>query len=109
MFAAPREIIFFWLTCNMIFPTIGYYDKPFNKLSTNIQLAVILERIKNGFYRELIEKCRFLYTSELFEDYTLSKKDLPAVTFSGIFSPSRAVGNLIQYNQLIIFDLDDLD
>jgi hypothetical protein len=92
----------------MITSLVGYYERPFDKLSTSIPLPNILERIKGGFYRSLVEPCRTLYSSRLFEEYVLFKKKLPAVTFCGTFSPSRTAENLGQYTQLIIFDVDDI-
>ncbi|SKB27088.1 BT4734/BF3469 family protein [Daejeonella lutea] len=85
---------------------VGYYPKPFKHEFKTIDLEAMLKSFRGDFFKPQIEKARQLYLDQEFEKYTLLKNTLPAVTFSGTFSPTRTAGNLITYSSLIILDVD---
>lgn len=85
---------------------VGYYSKPFNHEFRTVDLDAMLKSFREGDFKPLIEKARKLYSNNEFERYTLLKNTLPAVTFSGTFSPSRTAGNLATYSSLIVLDVD---
>ena len=85
---------------------VGYYPKPFKHEFKTIDLDAMLKSFKGDFFRPQIEKARKLYLDQEFEKYTLLKNSLPAVTFSGTFSPARTAGSLVTYSSLIVLDVD---
>ena len=64
-----------------------------------LPLGEILERIRTGFWKELVEPCRG--NKEL-------KTLLPVFTPTGIFR-ARGIAGLEQYNGLVCLDIDDVD
>ncbi|MEA3479156.1 MAG: BT4734/BF3469 family protein, partial [Bacteroidota bacterium] len=70
-----------------------------------------LEDIQSDKYRKAIEKVRGILHKSGCEsaEYRAIKTKLPAVTFGGTFSPTRAKGNIISPTGFIILDLDHLN
>lgn len=68
-----------------------------------------LSRIKSGFVQSQVLKCRELLSDGKKETYTSEKQKLPSVTFSGVFLPSRKIGDLVSYTSLIIIDVDKIE
>ena len=68
-----------------------------------------LKDIKEGKYKSEIENCRTALIKEKnIEKYKTLKKQLPAVTFCGLFEHGRRLNNLVFYNKLIVIDIDSL-
>ena len=101
------------LSCYQAFlPHPQYPERPFD---------FVAEAIKgNGKFQEYAEKARDLYRKieaadpgedrEKAEDnYKSFKKNLPAVTPSGTFSPQRKAEMLTRHSGLIVIDFDDVD
>lgn len=88
---------------------ISNYPSKTAKTNNDINLFDELHRIKNGYLKSQIEKCRLLLSQGLVKEYKLSKLDLPAVTYSGKFNGSHKAENLICYSQLMIIDFDGLN
>ncbi len=87
---------------------IGLYPRPFGNDFVLISLGELLQDFAGQKYRAVIHKCRDLYQKKNFEEYALLKKNLPGITFSGVFHPSRRSDQLASYTGLIIFDIDNL-
>jgi hypothetical protein len=91
---------------NKIF--ISQYVNTQSKVAKNVLLIDELNKIKNGYYKESVELCRNFLELGQPEKYKQAKSNLPAVTFSGIFSQSHKLENLLVYNKLIVIDVDGL-
>ena len=69
-------------------------------------ISLVLSAIRSGKYREHVRALRDMSK----EEYDDKKKEmLPAVTFSGTFSPTRSIGNCVTYNSIVTIDIDNLD
>lgn len=85
---------------------VGYYSKPFDSSFKEVDLSVVLKCFGNGHFKAVVDPARQLYADKFYEEYTLYKNKLPAVTFSGTFRPKRTAANIEQYSSLIILDID---
>jgi len=77
-----------------------------NNCETVYYLYDILKMIKEGYWKDLIEKYRQETDSGKRE--TL-KKTFPGVTFSGRFKDRRLDKNMTHYNQVMVIDIDKKD
>jgi hypothetical protein len=82
--------------------------KGFNNPVENISLIVLTKEIKEGKYKEQVEKVTELASQGNKEEADKLKKLLPAFTPSGTFKGGRKLEFLNQYSQFIILDLDKL-
>lgn len=71
----------------------------------SLQLEQVLELIRGDKYALIVEGIR---TRTDKKDANALKKELPYVTFSGTFSPSRLETNLVQHSGLMSLDFDDV-
>lgn len=88
---------------------ISNYASKTAKTNNEIYLMDELYRIKNGHVKSQIEKCRWLLSQGLKEEYNILKATLPGVTFGGKFTGSHKAENLVHYSNLMIIDFDGLD
>lgn len=86
---------------------VSKYSTVKSTLNEKVSLTLELQRIKNGFYETPITQCRQAYSTD-YHLYQKLKSNLPAVTFSGVFASGHKKENLIQYNNIIVIDLDNL-
>lgn len=77
--------------------------------SETIGLFEEFGNIKRGKYKELISKCRQAISDGDKNLYSSLKIQLPAVTFCGEFSSGRKASDIDHYNNLMIFDIDNLN
>lgn len=87
---------------------VGYYQKPFGSAFIAVNLFKVLHNIRGNNFKKLIDHARLLYNANRNEEYSLFKYSLPAVTFSGTFSPGRNAANLTSYSTLIVLDIDHI-
>ena len=80
----------------------GIYDKGYDKYDT---LGDVLKKIKAGEWKDEVEFIRELPTKKEKDEV---KVQLPAVTFSGLFS-GRNDKDLTEYSNIIVLDIDDLN
>jgi hypothetical protein len=73
-----------------------------------LTLAEALDQIQTGVYAEQIRYVRRMLTRGE-HSYRAAKNRLPAFTFAGTFTPSRAIPNLQQHTGIALGDLDHLD
>jgi len=85
---------------------ISIYNGVLSNTGYQIELVDALARIKNGKSKDRITQLRGC-KDQLEADEI--KKKLPAVTFSGIFHPTRSDGNQIVKSGFIVLDFDKLD
>lgn len=91
------------------YPLISTYSSNKNVTPVlSLPLNEVLNRIKNGFYADSVEKCRKAYFQDDKSEYERNKDKLQGFTVSGTFSPTRSSKNLDQYSKLLIFDVDKL-
>ena len=84
---------------------ISMFKDAFSKNSENVNLVNLLEAIEAGRWKDEVESLReYLKTGER-EKYDDKKRNLPAITVSGIF---EARSKLQTYSGLIQVDLDKL-
>lgn len=67
-----------------------------------VDLAEVMDAIRNGEFRTVIEELRNCEG----EEYERRKKKLPFFTPSGTFSPSRKKENIAEYNRMMVLDFD---
>jgi hypothetical protein len=70
-----------------------------------VTIDKIVERIKSGNSRELVNKIRGGWTKEQRNEY---KKQLPSICFSGIFE-KRANNSIKEHSGLVCLDFDHID
>jgi len=74
--------------------------------ASNLELEQIVDLIKSDDYMLIVQAIRALNTKK---EQNAVKKELPYVTFSGSFLPSRAENNLVNHSGLMSLDFDDVE
>jgi VirE N-terminal domain/Primase C terminal 2 (PriCT-2) len=87
---------------------ISKYNRVYDNESVSVALSEEFKTIKYGSYKQLVELARKHYLVDK-TTYSKYKKQLPAVTFSGVFGAQRKMDFLTVYVPSIIFDIDHLD
>lgn len=82
--------------------------KGFNNPVENKSLIILTKEIKEGKYKDQVEKVTVLASKGNKEEADKLKKLLPAFTPAGTFEGGRKLEFLKQYSQFIILDLDKL-
>ncbi|MFK7922263.1 MAG: BT4734/BF3469 family protein, partial [Bacteroidia bacterium] len=77
----------------------------FNQKIEDLPIVEMLERIKDGFYRDQVDQVRNIYGSA---GYQKLKQQLLGFTTSGIFTNGRKSANITEYSGLIVLDLDKI-
>lgn len=80
----------------------------FNNPVENKSLVLLTKDIKEGKYRQEVERVTQLVTAGNLDEADKLKKQLPAFTPSGTFDGGRKLEFLVQYSQYIVLDLDKL-
>jgi len=87
----------------MVEKEVSYYEA-FGLSGQSKNLLDVLSEIKTEAFKVRIDELRSLKNdAKLFEE---NKKKLPHFTFSGQFSPSRKMADLVKYNPVMILDID---
>jgi len=94
---------------NILNKNVSYQDNAWTPLSKELTIKQVLDSIKSGNYVRQISKLRNLLKQGELEKYSIHKKNLPAVTFCGIFNEKRRKNFIKKYNNLIVIDIDKLD
>jgi hypothetical protein len=87
---------------------ISKYANTFSKTNEEVLLIDELDKIKSGFYKDLVNDCREKLRDNDKLGYQHKKKELPAVTFSGSFANAHKKDNLKDYSRLIVVDIDNI-
>ena len=91
---------------------IKVYRKSYDTAGVTVSLDAVIRRIQSGDKR-LDEKTRYCHATahtapQAYKRY--KEKNLPAVTFSGVFPPGkRKAQHLLQHSGLVTLDIDDLE
>ena len=83
--------------------------KNFTKVVDNIDLETIADLIRNGKFKGKVVKLQKLLSNNDDKEYTKQKKSLVAFTPSGKFKGGRTMDFLLEYNKIIILDIDKLN
>src|SRR5262245_8303961 len=88
---------------------VSTYHDSFHPAPTGTTtLAAILDTIRRGRYGARVDRLRRILAHEGKRAYDRAKASLPAVTFAGIFSPTRGNAHLQQHSGIVHVDLDKL-
>jgi VirE N-terminal domain len=88
---------------------IQRYDRLLDaRPSVTLSLGAALDSIVDGTYAAPITRLRDIYAQQGEDAYRQAKQRLPALTFAGTFSPTRAKANLAQHSGLVHADVDHL-
>lgn len=87
---------------------ISIYQNSTDTIGVEADHIKVLSGIQSGRWKVMIENLRALLQSGSEEDYSRSKRQLPAATFGGTFA-KREASALTRYSGLIILDIDNLN
>ena len=88
---------------------VSRFDNIYSRRAIQSELMEELLDIKKGKYKNIIEKCRYFTSKKDYDSYKLLKIKLPLVTFCGTFVNGRKLEHLVQYNNLMILDVDHIE
>lgn len=88
---------------------VSKFQNIYSKNPVQSDLKDELLDIKNGKYKNIINKCREYTSKDDYNSYKALKNDLPTVTFCGTFGNGRKLQNLASYNKIIILDIDHIE
>lgn len=102
--SVPRNI----LSIEQNIPSLSFFQAPITNLSPqrDLSLPEVAERIAGDVYKHAIQQIRSAKTKK--ERSQIKKTELDYITFAGTFS-KRADRSLLEYSNLMCFDLDDLE
>ena len=83
--------------------------KNFTKVVDNKDLETIADLIRNGKFKDKVAELQKLLSNNEDKEYTKQKKSLVAFTPSGKFKGGRTMDFLLEYNKIIILDIDKLN
>ena len=81
----------------------------FSRVVGQFEVEEVMEWMRNGKYRHEIENIRRAIEKGDKQRAVGSKKGLPGVTFSACFEGGRLMRYLVEYNRLVVLDLDDVE
>ena len=87
--------------------TVSYFPKITGK-SKQMNLYEVLDWIKIGQYRTKVESVRKFANEGKFKKSSELKTLLPSFTPSGLFNETHRKEDLIQYNSMVILDIDKI-
>lgn len=88
---------------------VSYVDKANSKhITRSVSINDVLTSTKNGQLEYQINRLRQFISNGQYDLYDTNKKFLPAVTFCGVFNERRKKDCLIDYNYLIVLDIDKI-
>lgn len=79
----------------------------FTHVSAQLTAEEIVDRIRNGYYRETVDEVRRLFSTTGKEAADQKKKSLPAITFSACYCGGRTDAKLTAYTGCITLDIDN--
>ena len=88
---------------------VSLFLNSFNSIpAETLTLIQALERIRSGTYEVQVQTLRQVLAREGKRSYDRTKAHLPAVTFGGVFLPTRGNAHLQQHSGIVHGDLDHL-
>jgi hypothetical protein len=95
------------LTDTILSNVVTYQDYVSSKNLKNISIGNFIFSIKNERYNNDISKLREYYNNNK-RMYHQEKTRLPSIAFSGLFSETRRIESLVEYNNVCIIDIDTI-
>jgi hypothetical protein len=86
--------------------TVTLQNSAHSKILKQIQIGSFLQLIKNRNYDVRVAIIRQCRENEDFDRQAQEKKELPAITFSGLFYNSRKIACISEYNNICVVDVD---
>lgn len=96
-------------TKELLHKKVSYQTTAMSPLSKDMTIGEVLNEIKSDKYLKQVRNLRALILNGQIEEYNIQKKNLPAVTFCGIFEGKRRKEFLKDYNKIVVLDIDKLD
>jgi len=87
---------------------VSYQENTWSNISKEITIIEALKIINSELLNYKITRLRKELKNGNKDYYNNNKKSLPAVTFSATFQGNRRKGNLKEYNQILVIDIDKL-
>ncbi len=86
---------------------ISLYNGVKDRKGTTVTLAWVIDLIRESpGLKEQIDRLR---KSKTEASKKAIKEYLPAVTFAGVFTPTRAIANIWSYTSLMVIDIDKIE
>lgn len=93
---------------NILERQTSFQINTFSQISKQLSIGETLNLIKSDYLKDKVNTLRELYLNEDKESYSAEKLQLPAITFCASFNIERKKDKLINYNSLIVIDIDKL-
>lgn len=87
---------------------VTFFSSHRSKTAQPMKLEWVLYAFKEGRFAAEISKVREVLEQQGELKYKEAKKSLPAIAFCGEFSGGHGKDNLVNYNNLLVFDVDHL-
>jgi len=86
---------------------VSLYNGAKDRKGTTVTLADVVDMIQSspGLKEQIVR----LRKSKTDASKKSIKEGLPAVTFSGVFTPTRAIANIYSYTSLMVIDIDKIE
>ncbi|MBZ9731539.1 hypothetical protein LB467_17780 [Salegentibacter sp. JZCK2] len=88
---------------------VSYQNNVWSSINREANLGEIIKIIKHEKLESKISHLRKLIKNDRIDEYNFLKKSLPSVTFCGTFENNRRIENLINYNSILVIDIDKLN
>jgi len=96
------------LTDKIVTNIVTYQDYVCSKVLKQISISDFIFSIKNEKYHNEICKLRNYYNNGDKKRYAQEKTRLPSIVFSGLFSETRKIESLVNYNNICVIDIDSI-
>jgi hypothetical protein len=88
---------------------VSYHKTVWSPPLIEVSVQAVLNDIRGGKHARQIDHLRNLLSRGEEDQYSVDKKQLPGVTFSGTFSGTRRGQALKQYSALLVLDIDHIN
>jgi hypothetical protein len=89
--------------------TVTLQDSARSKVLRQIEVGSFLQLIRNEHYNTRITRIRQCRANGDLDKQSKEKKELPAITFSGLFLGSRKINCISEYNNICVVDIDHVN
>jgi len=87
---------------------VTYFSSHKSEYVQPVPLKQVLQDFRSGKYARGISHVRSILESQGDKEYKQAKRALSVIAFCGEFSKGHAKENLVQHNNLLVFDIDHL-
>jgi hypothetical protein len=97
------------LVNSILLKKTSFQNDTWSPVSDELTIKEVLLSIKNKHLEGKILGLRNLLENGELDKYDLHKRNLPCVTFCGTFDGARKREKIVEYNNIIVLDIDKLD